>query len=386
MSEETITQFFIDELPNDAEFVKREVFVHLYGNDIGRLSSEFQMVDPRLRQIPYAEDTEGYFEIKDIVPARTGGDGALCSVSLFDPGFKRWEARRRPFEEYLDGLRDLIAFMASELPNQTLRVYIANRIWEILHTEKIFEAGHVDFVRMAHDSWGSLIGSVWRFMALDDTRYPYVYIEDVDDRYGVDNSGNRTKVNRLRLDQSRLDRRLHRGVESPVHFASAVTFLRKEAPVYEKAVYEIEFFIFKGGFAYPAIIPRFSSLCLVNASTLTRGPKPLPFDSIVPILCELLNRNDELTLYLPETNVYTRFMQASGAYEYNTLDEHWLFPLTRLVQSKFWIPPQKIPLIDFVNRFGKDCFLVRMYHQMMEENGHYLVIEGKETDGFAFFH
>ena len=268
--------------------------------------NEFQIVDPRLslfnlpaiEAAPRPAQFDGYFEIKDTIEAKEGGKNALCSVSLYYPDFEYtgapWERYLKPFSTYLEGFRHMVDFYREHLSGQTIRAYIGDNVWDEVHQAGLFEAKHVEFVRMQHSSRRSYLGSIWRYLAIDDFDYEYVYVVDVDE----------LPENRMHLNSQELSHRIRKGASSEVHIASAVTFVPEQNRFYDDPDWsEIPVF-------YDVHIPmrdssmmaKPSNYCLMGGCTFTRGPRRLPFDSIVPIFYYLLAKHDDIVLYHPPSH------------------------------------------------------------------------------------
>ena len=382
--------FFIPQLPPRAAYCSRANIVEAYptaqGYDVDRVLNEIQIVDTRLSQddldriastSPRSELAE-LFEIKDMQMSAKTGD-ALCSVSIFDLKPQRPNPTK-DWTVYLNGLKDWIDFIRLELPNQKLRVYVGDSVWDILHQEKVLEAKDVDFVRMWYPSQKAAIGMLWRYMAFDDYDFEYVYIEDLDDRGAyVDNKWQ--SVERSKADLKDLKKRT-----SDMHVGTALTFVYKEEHFFwEPEKDDISFFQWVDMPSHdPVFIHRLSYFCRTCANTVTRGPRRLPFKNIIPILCNFLQREDSRIIYHPPTNQWSAFRETSANIGYNEMDEHYLFHLTKVINIKYWIPVEKLSIARrIMRRYGEDCLLARLYQQLIDE-GNRLVIEDNEEAGFLF--
>ena len=385
--------FFIDKLPSDASYCMRREFRDIHGRSskgYRQVLNEFQAVDPRLTEsdvrrvesLPIPPEFASYFQIKDIHEATEGGNEALCSVSFYNPVFEmtgnEWDSYIKKFQTYTDGLQILIDVYKKVLPGQTIRVYVGDNVWDELYKQGFFDAKQVEFIRMEHDSRRTYLGSLWRFLAIDDFDYEYMYVTDVDE----------TWENRMILDTQELSYRLEKGTSSQVHIASAVTFTIEQNCFNEDPNWsEIPvFFDVRVPMRDSSMMARLSNYCLLNACTFTRGPRQLPFTSIVPFLCHFLQKSDDIVLYHPPTNQWTSFLTIPHHHDYNQMDEHWLFPLCRVLDVKHWIPnlSNVMSMVDRVkNWYGEDCFVNRMCCQMIRE-GNYFLIENAEDRGYLF--
>ena len=384
--------FLIPQIPLGAKYCNRSEIVHAYpdgsGYDMKRLLNEVQIVDSRLNSVSDIPESRPelleLFEIKDFQESSRGAD-ALCSICLFD--LERQSPKSdKDWNVYLQGLRDWIGFMRSEMPNQKLRVYIADNVWDILHKEQILKSDDVDFVRMQHSSEKAAIGCLWRYLAFDDYRYEYVYIEDTDER-GAYVNNKWMNVERIKSTSYVLQSRLYGGA----HIGTALTFVDKEAEFFgEENRSHIDFFEWHKIPIYdPVFMCRLTYFCRSCASTMTRGPKRLPFDDIVPMLCYFLDKGNSQIIYHPQANYWSNFHEIPANMGYNEMDEHFLFHLTKILDVGYWIPPEKMFIAQrLMKHYGEDCFLARLYRQLISEGNNLGVFynEGSEKkySDFAF--
>ena len=391
----TDTPFYIDKLPENATYCMRREFRDMYGRDyLGqrRLMNEIQMIEPRLSKQefdeiyrhPIPDEFVDYFAIKDTKPSITGGKEAVCGLLLYNPHFRMTNQPEDKYlkqhQIYLDGLAVAIEYYKTELPQQTLRVYVGDNCWDTIHDLGHLKAKHVEFVRMEHDSYKTYLGSIWRFLVIDDDDYEYAYAMDTDE----------TWEERMHMSRSQLDFRLKAGADSEAHCAASITaFPMQDHYVREPSLADVKLF-FDGDVPMrdSSLLARPSNYVLLNACTFTRGPKSRPFKSIIPFLCWNLKRNDDVILYHPPSNQYTTFLRISHHHDYNQMDEHWLFPLMKILTVKGWVPRDSSDhrldvMTRFKNWYGDDFWLYRLYCQMARE-GHSFVIEREEEKGFIW--
>ena len=372
--------FLIPEVPDGAIYTNRSDF--LYADDTGLdcLLNEIQVVDPRwelkdLASYSPRKEIRSFFEIKDFQESKRSAE-ALCSMSLFRIESEFHQSEKR-WEIYLKGLEKWIVHFRENLPEQKIRVYVGDDVWDVLHTEGILKAEDVDFVRMANSSKQSSIGMLWRNLAFDDCRYPYVYVEDLDERYAY--RGNKFQpVPRIEAHLRYLKSRFE---PTSANFASALTFIFDEDSLFsDEKTDEIPFFRWEDiSIDDPVFIHRLCNFCRANASTLIRSLERLPFD-MTRVLCRYLTLSDTQIFYHPRRHIWTNFREITPSLDFRFLDERWLFYLTKLVEVKWWIPPEKMFIFDRIyKRYGEQTMLIRLYKQLVAE-GNYLEIEDEDDD------
>lgn len=370
--------FFISEIPDGATYASRRDFL---SGELDTILNEVQVLDPRWNlddlSEPPRKEIASLFEIKDFQESKRSAN-ALCSMSLFkiNSGFHR---SQKSWQTYLDGVRDWISHFRSNQGRQKLRFYVGDDVWETLHKEKILEATDVDFVRMKDSSQKACTGMLWRNLAFDDYNYPYVYIEDLDNRYGW--VSNRFQpVDRICMNLRVLKRRFK---PTDANFASALTFIFDEGSFFNSGNEDtLQFFKWESmSIDDPVFIHQLANYCRSNASTLTRSPEALPF-RVKDALCRYLSRVDTQIFYRHSENVWTTFRERTPSLDFRYLDERWLFYLSKIVDVKWWIPPEKVFIFDRIfQRYGQQALLLRLYRDLVD-SGNYLVIEGQENISF----
>ena len=368
-----MTPFYIPQLPHDAEYCSREEFINTYGGlgNADRLLNEFQVVDTRLtledvkqiEQTPIRPEFASFFEVKDFQEGSKQSN-ILCGASLFKIDSHVLAPDGKPFDLYLDGLREYVEIFKT-FPDQKLRVYVGDNVWDDVHRAGLLKECEVDFVRMNHSSSNSRIGTFWRFLIMDDYDYDRVYIGEID-------------LSHFEQDADVFHYNLmgYRSSEDLVHLSAELVFLPDERCFIDDAqLTEIPFFthttLHHGD---PYFIERLSHFNRTAGCYILRGRKRLPFQSIVPFICHHLSLSDQKILYHLDTNRWTMFRElepylGSGASGF--MNEHLFHYLTKVLTVNFRLSGHRISLLNrIIERYGEDCFLVRLYEQLREE-GHF---------------
>ena len=366
---------FIQNVPDSAEYTGRGEFVKAYptgdgGYEAKRLLNEFQIVDPRweledLASYTPRRELAALFEIKDMQESKKNAE-ALLSVSIFRCDESRWQF-------YLEELSGMIESFRSELPEQKLRVYAGDDVWDTLYAEGFLDADDVDFVRMADSSHYSKVGALWRYLAFDDRRHPYVHIYAFTDN----------PMRPLNLKGQAGLEALKRRTEG-VDIGTTLVFLPNAERYEDTSEYEIPFFRWEQiAIDDPVFIYRLSDYCRSSAITTTRGDVKLPFD-MTSALCHYLSETKEVTLYHPERGIWTSIREITTRLERDPMDEFLLFYLTKIIRVKYLIPEKFTPIIQrIMNFYGENCFLRRLYKQLAVD-GNSVAIGNHEDRGFPF--
>lgn len=349
--------------------------------------NKVQVIDPRWTQSDLdrvnnapASRLAEMFNIRDkIEPSRRGE--TLCSICLFSWEDTQWA--RQPFQEYLDGLKERIRIFRDELPNQTLRVYVANDIWDILHKEDILAANHVEFIRMTHSSRASRFGMLWRQLAFDDYDYPYVYLEDTD-----------LRENELRITPEILERMFSCEKENfEPHIVSSLSFNQDLDfnLFYEtrtKPTNHNELTLLNGlEFLWHIVGPE--NYYKTSILTMARGPKRLPFDNIVNIFSEVLFNLPHTYEVVFQDHSFNHYYMSHVTDIMPTLQSHeigesWVFYLSKLMDIKMWVEPRHMELIEKgFARYGDSFFWRRIQEQMLLD-GNYLACGDQGVEPLAF--
>ena len=118
--------------------------------------------------------------------------------------------------------------------------------------------------------------------------------------------------------------------------------------------------------------------------TITRGPRRLPFRSIVPVLCECLNKPPSYLLYYNPTNCWSQFSAIASPLQDSAIDENWVFYISKLIDVKMWIRPESMSCVeDTMKRYGDKNFFRRIHEQMIME-GNILTCGHQGVDEFSF--
>lgn len=324
------------------------------------------------------------FEVKDKVESQRQGT-ALCSICLFDQGEHIWS---KAYQPYLDGLKLRIETFRNELPDQTLRVYVGDSAWDSVYSEGILSVSDVDFYRMSHNSEASFIGMNWRLLAFDDYDYEYVYLEDTDPR--VDQSTG-APIDELRVNSEILARMFHCGnsdIEPAI--VSSLSFSRD---LEGNLFYETQAHETYATSAETELNGPRRLCCITNPAhyyrtsilTMARGPRRLPFDNIVPILCEVLfNSPNQFQLIHTNSHRTSYAIDAMPSLTSYELGETWVFYLSKLMPIKMWIEPRHMGWVaQHLKRHGKSSFWRRLHEQMIID-GNYLACGDQGVDRFSF--
>ena len=380
--------FFIDEFLDYSNYCTPNKFYHKLTADSSMLPNEVQMIDPRFTEADleyingsdYESPLLRLFGVKDKQLSKKQGD-ALCSTNIWR-SYDGWSMQ--PFSDYLDGLKNRIRHYQEVQPNHKLRVYVGDDVWDILHKEKVLEAKEVDFIRMGCSSQSSIIGLLWRLMAFDDYDYEYVYIDDSDDRTALMPNGKRESITPLLVDNDILKRRM--GVPNQnkeVQMAAALSLGAKDK--YGNFFMPVD--IDTEQFNTPTPIKQiFAPYTYYEGAilTVTRGSKRLPFRSIIPVLCECLNRQTTYFVYHNPTNHWTAFNAVATPLQDTAMDESWLFYMSKLIDIKMWIRPESMSYVEHLFEwYGQNNFFQRIHEQMILEGNH-LACGDQGIDEFSF--
>ena len=381
-----LTGFFVDRFSDGAQFVRQTDFVLQY-ETLTELINNLQMVDPRVNHedIPVLESTRSeylrLFEIDDKIESQHRGD-ALCSLCIFEQPQVR---RREPFSWFLEGLVHHINRYRDVQSNHKLRVYVGYDAWNTLHGAHIFDdAPHVDFIRMRQSCANAMIGTLWRLLAFDDYDYEFVYLDDTDKRVALDEHGNKVDIEPLLVDNEILERRFS-GLKDEVHIASALSTGVKDLP----GNFFVEY-------------PHASVLDVLNQPTpfhhifapdtyyqtqifdLTRGPLRMPFDSVVPFLCAMLDKSPKHIVFDRNSNSYSSFNEVMSCGNAYAPEEGFAFFMSKLLNIKAWFREDSIAwLRALMERYGNRCFYRRIHEQLISDGNH--LMRGNEgVEAFSF--
>ena len=387
-----MNKFLIDRVPEGAVYCGRDDFLHAFplGDDkfdIDRLLNGVQVIDTRLTYKDLATidkiqderpELASLFAIEDKIESRQRGE-VLNSFSLFKMRGER-STTNKTFSAYVDGLKRWIALF--ENIDQNMRIYVGSTAWEVLHNEGMLKARHVDFYRMRDSSEYTEIGAFWRFLAFDDYDYEYVCIRESDgdgklidgDWEIADDSIAVQKLNALE--------HLNRGA----HFSSEI--LPTIAPETRTGAIPESFPLFfwadDNRLSVPLFMYRLSEYVQTTSPQLIRGPKRLPFLSIVSIFCSHFARGDERIIYHPESNLWTNIRERHPNLNFRYIDEHWIFHLTRIINVCFHMRQGYLPSVLYreFERCGNDWFFKRLFDQLIDEGNFF--VEKDYGDEYVF--
>ena len=381
--------FFIDKIPDGAEFCRRSEFAETFTLET------FQVLDPRIRQEDltsistreYRPHIRALFEIKDM-QLSTLDARALCSLPIFKPSSVYKPGRH--WHQYIEGLEDWIRYYRARMrvrQYQKLRIYIGDSAWDDLHRAGIFKAKDVDFIRMEDSSHHTAVGQLWRFLAFDDYSYEYVYSQDVDgEGEWVDDKWQRKPkgweiVTRYGL----------KGLASRVGDCHIGTLMLPFPPVESVTdsipADECPFFFWVQDLRLSEAFfcHRLSEYMQAAAPWIVRGSQRLPF-SIVDAICYYLENDAPLTVYDPSSHCWTTIRQRHPNLNYRFIDEHWLFHLSKVIKVKNIVRRADFPLLKELTLKYGDTYFLKRFHDRLVSDGNVLVLEDNEENGNPFSH
>ena len=350
-------RFFIDSIPTDAEFCTF--------TDFECPSEEIMFLDTRLNNsdleclTPNSHYTN-MFEVKDEIKGRRNAE-VLLSLCLYHLEFSK-NARGRPFEVYLNGLKQWIDYMESdEGKHEMLRVYVADDCWDLLQKEGIFKHKDFDFVRMQLSSKHSYLGTLWRYLAFDDYNYEYVYIEETDGHNYLGDDGRW----HLRFEIGGYGVPRFRRLPKNYHFYTSIL----EPPLQAKS-----------GIIPPREIVGLSTHIRLVTPHLTRCGCKLPVD-MQTLLAWDWSMPEELVAYMPSQNVWTRFpllLHVRRGY-----DGYFNFPISKITRSYLRLLLDLDTLRDLYLRHGDNWYYKRMFDDLRAD-GNTIVAYDEDDKGYPF--
>ena len=334
----------------------------------------------RITETPTWTRAAEMFLIDEKIESKKRGE-ALCSICLFYQETLPWVAApRQAFSDYVNGLRKRIEIYRTELKNQKLRVYVGKTAWDMIHKEGILEADDVDFFRMKHDSDSCNIGMLWRQLAFDDYDYEYVYLEDTDLRRDGDNN----LIEELRVTKEILERMFSTGNSGvDPHIVSSLSFDQDmDATLFYEAMTDKDVNQ-KNETLWCMFSP--ANYYKSHILTMARGPKRLPFDNIVPILCEVLfNTSDNYQIIDAGNRTISMVRDYLPAVQSCELGETWVFYMSKLMDIKMWVEPQHYNWVRrAMKKYGEKCFWKRLQDQMILD-GNYLACGDQGVEPFSY--
>ena len=392
-------RFLIYEIPAEATYCTRNNFLHAFplnnnGYDFDKLMNGIQVVDTRmtledLKRIEnkqYPLHLKRLFDVKDMQLSSRGAR-ALCSISIFRQEHERSTTDKR-FEAYLTGLKEKIEFHRF-YPDQKLRVYIGDNIWDLLHKEKVLEAKDVDFVRMEVSSEYTEIGTFWRFLAFEDYDYEYVYINEtdghgqlIDGEWIVETNENGKQIGHAGISVDFLNRSI-RPNDEIMDFCCRILPIPTPEMIGESIPedYPLLFYVKDDRLSDPLFMLRLSEYIQIATPTLIRGPNKLPFSDIRKIFYEHFLRSDEQLVYHPESNLWTNLRERHPNLNYRYIDDQWQFHLTKLCRFRFIISPNDFAQMkQQFNRYGENWFLKRLIEDLIDDGNLFLAAEHTKDD------
>ena len=346
-------RFFIDAIPIDAEFCDPSDF---HGS-----LDEIMFLDTRLKlsDVDHLASSSHYtnlFEIKDEI---TGSRKAkvLLSLCLYNLDFSKND-RGRPFEMYLNGVKQWIEYMESdEGEGEMLRVYVADDCWDVLHAEGVLEHKNFDFVRMRLSSKHTYMGTLWRYLAFDDYKYEHVYIEETDGHNYLGDDGQWHLHDRIKgYGVTRFEK-----LPKNYHFYTSVL----EPP----------------RSAQDNVMPeKLSKLIRLVTPHLTRCGKRMPV-GMKSLMAWDVSMTEVLEAYLPSQNIWTRLTVRPHLRK--AYDGHFNFPVSKITQSYLRLFPDFTTLRELYLLRGDDWYYKRMCDDLCAE-GNTIVAYDADDEGYPF--
>ena len=380
--------FFLNKLPADAEYCQRgEFFREFIPGREDEFFSGIQVLDSRVIEKDLVrwtyesprEEFARFFEIKDFQESKKSGE-ALCSLSLFKMAGEL-STTSKTFDVYLDGLRVWIEFFRTERTDQKLRVYVGDSAWDVLHRERFLDASDVDFVRMSTSSLYTEIGVLWRFLAFDDYRYPYVYIEETDGFVEQVNGKwtpmQKPDANGFTIEKFKVRTEIGDGF---AHFGTQLSCLPPPEDRRESFPEDcpLVFWVDDYRLSDPLFIHRLSEYVQFLSPTLIRSPRRLPF-TMESMLCAHFGRDEQRAVYHESLNLWTTLRERHPNLNFRYIDDHWLFHLTKILSVKMFINGiHAQELCPFVQKEGANWFVKRIYDNIISDGNTFQMIEKDE--------
>ena len=228
------------------------------------------------------------------------------------------------------------------------------------------------------------MGLLWRLLAFDDYDYEYVYIEDSDDRMAILPGGKRIPLEPLLVDNHILERRMTvSGSDKSVHIASALSINAKD----KRGDFFVPIDVDISKVNVPTPIKQiFAPYTYYETAilTVTRGPRRLPFKSIIPVLCKVLSAPLTHRVNHNPSGKWTLFNALVSPLQDTAMDESWVFYMSKLMDIKMWMRPESMVCIENITkRYGENNFFQRIHEQMIAE-GNILTCGNQGVDDFSF--
>ena len=236
-------------------------------------------------------------------------------------------------------------------------------MWEAVTKRGLIGLPGAEFVKMRYSSQYSRIGTFWRFLGLNDNRFEIAFTGDVDDFDDFAPSIWDLK----KLTENR---------EKPFDLFGSVLFLREEVEYLDSQKDEFGFFVYTDLHGDGIFIQSLSSLNRFGGKEIIRGGgDPLP--DLVPLICEYLSSQPFQHIYHPQTHRWAFFQEREprlGAGPFGFMNEFFPRFLTKTVPMRMLITKERYyAFLRILRRYGVDCLLHRLYHQLSTE-GHEIIV------------
>ena len=355
--------FYISQLPAGAEYCSRHGLTEPYAPDMDQILNEIQVVDDRwtaddihrICETPPRPELGAFFEIEDWHETKETYE-VLRSMSLFS-------LSGVAVDKYIDGVEHQVCNIQPNCPDILFRYYVSGEMWDALAKRGLIGLPGAEFVRMRHSSSYSRMGTFWRFLGLNDNRFKIAFTGDVDDF--DDYTPSIWELNTLTENRGKR-----------IDLFGSVLFLREEMEYLDGEKDELQFFVHTDLHGDGIFIQSVSSLNRFGGKELIRGGgNPLP--DLVPLICEYLASPPQQRIYHPGTNRWALFQEREprlGAGPFGFMNEFFPRFLTKTVPMCMLITKERYyAFLRILRRYGVDCLLHRLYHQLSRE-GHEIIV------------
>ena len=352
-------RFFIDSIPDSAEYIPNDDF----RGALDKWSNEVMCLDTRLthseaRSLNPDPLYANFFEIEDRLCGQRKTQ-VLLSLSLYNINPASSVSGKR-FDVYLDGLKQWIAYMKSKYgQHESLRVYVGNDCWDILHREGVFENTDFDFIRMRATSKYTYTGTWWRYLAFDDYDYDYVYIDETDG-HGYMMDGNWVIDGQIRGRPIQSFEKL----PSDIHFSTSILRPPRDA--------------LAGVYTAKRDLSYYMRLVTPH---LVRCKSQLPF-AMKDLLSWHLSHFSDTLLYLPTQNLWSRFVRGSNIR--HARDGHFLFPISAITKSILRLACDSYEKLNQLSLIHTANWFYKRLYDDLRSDGNTIVAYAEYDKGYPF--
>ena len=337
-----MTPFFISHIPASAEFIAPGQFLHL-PDAIDKLQVIDSRLSPAVIESRPPDELVEFFRIKDRQLSNKESCVAVCGLTIF----KQVLPYRQPFSDYLEGLKAWINFIRSESPDHLLWVYVGNSAWADLHREGILKAKDVHFIRMQQSSNYSKLGQFWRNLVFSENEAAYRYIRDIDN------------VPKTHTEVTKLEKYC----ETHHHMATLLGDITARWVTYPFQLFQKLTVDYVEG-SPPHLMGRVSDLFKFAPRKLCNGSLDIPYN-LGLVFAHCLAIKNVQTLYHPSLNVYTKIKENRMNLDSITIDEQWIFYVSRFITTKYHV---KNSFLDGLRiMFSQYPCLKRLFLQIIDD-------------------